>query len=102
MPDLGYALDALYSAGWWPRETQQSIQSSDGRWMPELSEILTAFDEAGYQIRLHEEAGSAHSRVDWAKWGGIQGSAIGRDKTEALLIAYSELLRIAPMGLQSS
>ncbi|MCA9304861.1 MAG: hypothetical protein KC996_12140 [Phycisphaerales bacterium] len=100
MPDLGYALDALYSAGWWPGETQRCVQAPDGRWMPEHEEILGAFGEAGYQIRLRVSEDFTHSRIEWTRWGGVRGSAIGRGRTEALLIAYAELLRASPLTPQ--
>ena len=101
MPDLGYALDALYSAGWWPQDSQRCTPSADGRWMPEHKEIIDAFDAAGFQIRTRCESDSALCRIEWARWGGVRGSAIGRGRSEALLIAYSELLRSAPIGLSS-
>lgn len=101
MADLGYALDALYSAGWWPSVSQRCTRAPDGRWMPEHGEILGAFGGAGYQIRLRSLDDSSHSRIEWARWGGVRGSAIGRGQTEALLIAYAELLRAGALAVRT-
>ncbi|MBL4590928.1 MAG: hypothetical protein JKY96_03100 [Phycisphaerales bacterium] len=94
MSSLGYALDGLYSAGWWPGEGDRCIQSADGRWMPEPSKIIELFAESGYQIRISSCEQSTRCRVEWSKWGGIHGSAVGRSRDEALLIGYTELIRV--------
>ncbi len=94
MSGLGYALDGLYSAGWWPGDGDGCIQSEDGRWMPEHTLIIEQFSQAGFQIRVSGNTMNERCRVEWARWGGIRGSSVGRNRTEALLIGYAELIRM--------
>ena len=96
MSHLGYALDALYSVGWWPGADDRCIQSNDHRWMPQHERILESFSDAGYQIRITACDQTERCRVEWSRWGGVRGSATGRCRTEALLLAYTELIRTAP------
>ncbi len=93
MPDLGYALDALYSIGWWPSDLDLCVHAEDGRWMPVDEHIFGAFRDAGYEVRVLTCQSSNRCRVEWFKHGIVNGSAIGRSPREASLLAYTELVR---------
>ncbi len=98
MSNLGYALDGLYSAGWWPSDSDRCTQLDDGRWMPNSACILEAFGDYGFQIRVVTCDESARCRVEWARWGGVRGSVMGRCQPEALLLAFTELVRMTGLA----
>lgn len=90
--DLGFALDVLYSAGWWPDSGAACPQSSDGRWYPDPGMVDAAFHRAGWH--LHIEEPKPHTiRADWTGPGGVRGAAIASDPASAHLLALAALVR---------
>jgi hypothetical protein len=91
--DLGFAIDELYSAGWWPKDADACVRCSDGRWYPGESAANAAFAEAGWEVGFEAGRGRDTVRTTWRGPGGIRGAAISADPVSARLMAFAALYR---------
>lgn len=91
--DIGFAIDELYSAGWWPPEADACVRCSDGRWYPSEAAASTAFAEGGWDVRFESSRASGSIRTTWRGPGGVRGAAIAGDPVSARLMAFTALYR---------
>lgn len=92
--DTGFAIDELYSAGWWPRDADVCSQCPDGRWYPEASATEAAFAEGGWEVRFEPSKACGSIRTTWRGPGGIRGAAIASDPISARIMAFTALYRV--------
>lgn len=91
--DLGFAIDELYSAGWWPKDADACVRCSDGRWYPGESAANDAFAAAGWEVRFEPSRETGTVRTTWRGPDGVRGAAIAADPVSARLMAFSALFR---------
>ena len=90
--DLAFAIDELYSAGWWPEPGVSCLQSDDGRWYPDDAVIASEFEQASWRSTMSVARGDT-IRVTWVGQGGIRGAAIASDQVSASILALAALVR---------
>ncbi|MFG0245811.1 MAG: hypothetical protein ACF8MF_07165 [Phycisphaerales bacterium JB052] len=89
MHDLGFALDGLYAAGWWPSDSDDCQLSDDSRWYPSHKAILDAFAQQGIDLMITMPLSGHPVTVRWATpESGVQ-TVTARTQTEALLLAFA-------------
>lgn len=52
MPDMAFALDSLYAAGWWPGAGDDCRRAPDDRWYPSVESIRQTIAESGTKIEI--------------------------------------------------
>lgn len=95
MSDLGFAIDGLYAAGWFPASDDSCLQYEDGRWYPDESMILQCFAESIACPKIRTVVDSRAVEVTWYSPTSGRQSVHGRSRTEALIVAYTSLFREA-------
>ncbi len=96
MDDLGFVIDGLYAAGWWPGSEEVCSQSSDGRWVPSESTVLAAFVQSASPLTIRFDSDSRATHASWCILGHGRETVCGRTRQEALILAYSRLLALQP------
>jgi len=91
MSDLGFALDGLYACGWWPSESDQCLQHSDGRWYPKESLIESTFAQSSIHLQIHQSPSSSVVEVVWISNSSGRQVVRGRSRDEAFLLAFTSL-----------
>ncbi len=91
MPDLDFALDGLYACGWWPKDGDQCLQHTDGRWYPGESMILDSFAELFAVPDIRKSPSSIAVEVVWRSPRRGRQSVLGRSREEALILAFTSL-----------
>lgn len=93
MPDLIFALDELYASGWWPADSDQCVQSQDGRWYPNESMIISTFAMLILSPRIVTSPRSGAVEVVWSSTRHGQHRIHGRSREEAMILAFTTLNR---------
>lgn len=91
--DLAFAIDDLYSTGWWPGDSVPCVRSHDGRWFPEPPAVASLFKDAGRSFDLCRCGSGSACRASWTDSGGQPHATIGPDAVVAGLMALAEFRR---------
>lgn len=91
MQDLGFVLDGLYAAGWWPSEGDRCLQDTDGRWYPDEAMMLESFAQTTSNTHILASEHSASVEIVWSSSDQNRQSVHGRSRTEALILAFTRL-----------
>lgn len=88
--DMRFALDELYSAGWWPAAGSVCIRSADARWYPPPEQVVLIFLLHGCSLLLSQTEGG-WCRASWR--GRVRGAVIAGCQDEAAVMALAALWR---------
>jgi hypothetical protein len=91
--DTGFAIDELYSAGWWPGESEPCLRASDGRWYPDSAACAALFERFGWTVVLQTIHKDRCVRVAWTARTGARGAVLAADETSARIMALASLWR---------
>ncbi|RMH26689.1 MAG: hypothetical protein D6692_08815 [Planctomycetota bacterium] len=91
--DLPFAIDDLYSAGWWPGDADICLQASDGRWYPDPDHALAAFLRLNAKLTMTPLTPGNAWRAVWTASTGVSGTVTADDRAAASVLAYAALLR---------
>ena len=94
MPDMAFALDGLYAAGWWPRDGDDCIKSDDGRWFPSPDSILNSFAHRGIDLLISMPLSGHPVTVRWQTPSAGTQTVTARTQSTALLMAFSCAFRV--------
>ncbi|MAO21711.1 MAG: hypothetical protein CMJ25_13255 [Phycisphaerae bacterium] len=89
MHDLGFALDGLYAAGWWPSDSDDCRLSEDSRWYPSHNAILSEFTRRGIDLVITMPLSGHPVTVRWSTPQSGAQTVTARTQTEALLLAFA-------------
>ena len=89
MPNMAFALDALYAAGWWPRDGDDCLKGSDGRWHPSPDSILSSFAHQRVDLEISMPLCGHPVTVRWHTPSAGSQTVTARTQTTALLLAFS-------------
>jgi hypothetical protein len=88
--DMRFALDELYSAGWWPAAGSVCLRSADTRWYPPPEQVGLVFRHHGCCLELSQTEGG-RCRASWR--GRVRGAVIAGCQDEAAVMALAALWR---------
>ncbi|MEM9372281.1 MAG: hypothetical protein AAGA55_01435 [Planctomycetota bacterium] len=91
--DLAFAIDDLYSTGWWPADGDSCLCNPDGLWFPDRKTVEFAFRHAGRSIELSPSRSGAACRAMWVDARGVTRSVLASDESTAGLLALAEFRR---------
>ena len=97
--DLGFAIDDLYSAGWWPGDGDGCLKSSDGRWYPDSVSIDRAVERAGLTLAVSERVGGLVARASLSGSDGQRFTVVAGNREAASVLAFAELARTSGVDL---
>jgi hypothetical protein len=90
--ELAFAIDDLYSTGWWPAEGSACASDTDGRWFPEQATVQGLFRDVGQVLEFCLCRSSSACRATWTDTTG-KHTVVARDERTASLLALAELRR---------
>jgi len=91
--DLAFAIDDLYSTGWWPGDGVACACDDDGRWFPDHSAIEDAFRGAGRSLELCSCQTTSACRAVWTDTAGIPHAVVAGDERVAGVLALAAFRR---------
>jgi len=91
--DIAFAIDELYSAGWWPAEGESCVQSADRRWYPDEAASIEAFARAGWLVRFGPSRCGHAVRAAWHAPSGLRGVTIAGDPISVRVMVHAALVR---------
>lgn len=91
--DIGFAVDELYSAGWWPAEGESCVRSADRRWYPDESASTEAFARAGWRVQFGPSRCGTAVRASWHAPSGLRGVITAADPISARVMVHAALVR---------
>lgn len=91
--DTGFAIDELYSAGWWPGESEPCLRAPDGRWYPDRSACHALFERFGWTVELQTIHNQRCFRAAWTARNGARGAVLATDEMSARIIVLAALWR---------
>lgn len=91
--DLPFAIDDLYSAGWWPGDADACLQAPDGRWFPDPDHAPAAFRRANAHLSMTPLTPGNAWRAAWTAPTGRCGTVTADDRAAASTLAFAALLR---------
>jgi len=93
MPDLAFALDDLYAAGWWPMPGDDCLKTPSGRWYPTPDLVRSRFRERGIELtELNDHSQSVHKLIWNCPESGMT-AMIARDPQVIAILAFTWLFR---------
>ncbi len=96
--DLAFAIDDLYSTGWWPEDGVSCVCGQDGRWFPEPSAVAGLFAGAGRSLEMCVGDSGSACRARWTDSRGGAHTVVARDEAVAGVMALAALRRSAGAG----
>lgn len=91
--DLPFAIDDLYSAGWWPGDADTCLQAPDGRWFPDPDHAQAAFLRVNAKLSMTPLPPGTAWRAAWTASAGRCGTVTADDRAAASVLAYAALIR---------
>lgn len=92
MSEIEFALDGLYAAGWWPRESDPCVQAAcDQRWYPTIDFIRATLESMGIQIRIERPVEGHPVSIAWSSTRYGCERITARSEDAAWLMVYSHL-----------
>lgn len=91
--DIAFAVDGLYSAGWWPSDGESCVQSADGRWYPDEAASTEAFARAGWRVQFMASRCGSAVRAVWRAPSGGRGVIVAGDPISARILVHTALVR---------
>lgn len=91
--DLLFAIDDLYSAGWWPAEGDTCAQASDGRWYPDQDQVDRVFQQAGLRLSVSPTNSGRLSRARLFQGPSVRCTVLASDPHAASVLALAEATR---------
>jgi hypothetical protein len=94
---LDFAVERLYQTGWKPGSTTEVQSLPDGRQLPTISAIKTAFREVGLQLSIKQTVMFDCWRATWTSVTSDPtsprdiGTVVGSSELEAALFALAHL-----------